>query len=93
MKIHCIQHVEFETIGTIAQWSEKKGHSLSSTHLYADDSIPSLDNFDLLIIMGGPMNIYEHEKYPWLIEEKSLSKKPSLSEKQYSGFLGSSACR
>jgi GMP synthase-like glutamine amidotransferase len=68
MKIHYIHHVEFETIGTIAQWSEKKGHSLSSTHLYADASFPSLDNFDLLIIMGGPMNIYEYEKYPWLIE-------------------------
>jgi len=72
MKIHCIQHVEFETIGTITQWSEKKGHSLSSTHLYADGSFPSLNNLDLLIIMGGPMNIYEHEKYPWLIEEKKF---------------------
>ena len=50
----------------------KKGHSLSSTHLYADESFPNLDNFDLLIIMGGPMNIYEYEKYPWLREEKKF---------------------
>jgi len=72
MKIHYIQHVKFENLGTITQWSEKKGYSLSSTHLYADESFLSLDNFDLLIIMGGPMNIYESEKYPWLIEEKKF---------------------
>ncbi len=40
MKIHYIQHVEFETIGTIAQWSEKKGHSLSSTHLTQMKAFP-----------------------------------------------------
>ena len=53
MKIQSIQDVKFETIETIAQWSAKKGHSLSSTHLNVDDIFPSLDNFDPLIIMGG----------------------------------------
>ncbi|RPJ77861.1 MAG: amidotransferase [Alphaproteobacteria bacterium] len=70
MKIHCIRHVEFETLGTIVEWIEKRNHSLSNTLLYRNESFPRLDNFDLLIIMGGPMNIYEYEKYPWLREEK-----------------------
>jgi GMP synthase-like glutamine amidotransferase len=74
MKIHCIQHVEFETLGTIVEWIEGRGHSLSTTHLYKNQSFPNLDNFDLLIIMGGPMNIYEYEKYPWLREEKTFIK-------------------
>ena len=52
--------------------SKKKGHSLSSTHLNVDDFFPSLDNFDPLIIMGGQMNIYEYEKYPWLRDEKKF---------------------
>ncbi|WP_349682075.1 hypothetical protein [Methanosarcina sp. UBA5] len=64
MKIHCIQHVEFETLGTIVEWIEKRKHSLSTTHLYENQNFPSLDNFDLLIIMGGPMNIYEYENTP-----------------------------
>jgi len=50
----------------------KKRHSFSSIHLYTDDIFPSLDNFDLLIIMGGLMNIYEYEKYPWLRDEKKF---------------------
>lgn len=70
MKIHCIQHVEFETPGNIAEWIEKRKHSFSNTLLYKNESFPRLNNFDLLIIMGGPMNVYEYEKYPWLREEK-----------------------
>jgi len=74
MKIHCIQHVEFETLGTILEWIEERKHSLSTTYLYENCNFPSLNNFDLLIIMGGPMNIYEYEKYPWLREEKTFIK-------------------
>lgn len=72
MRIHCIQHVEFETPGTIAEWIEKRKHSFSNTLLYKTESFPGPDDFDLLIIMGGPMNIYEYEKYPWLREEKAF---------------------
>jgi len=86
MKIHYLQHVKFETVGTIAQWSEKKGHTLSSTHLYKDDCFPSLDNFDLLVIMGGPMNIYEYEKYPWLREEKKFIEETISARKAVLGI-------
>jgi GMP synthase-like glutamine amidotransferase len=33
---------------------------------------PELDDLDLLVIMGGPMNVYEEEQYPWLAAEKNL---------------------
>jgi len=72
MKVHCIQHVEFETPGTIVEWMEIRKHSLSNTLLYRNENFPRMDNFDLLIIMGGPMNIYEYKKYPWLREEKAF---------------------
>lgn len=74
MKIHCIQHVEFETMGTIVEWIAEKNHSLSTTHLYDNSKFPAMDDFDLLVIMGGPMNIYEYEMYPWLIDEKVFIK-------------------
>jgi GMP synthase-like glutamine amidotransferase len=74
MKIHCIQHVKFETMGTIVEWIAEKNHSLSTTHLYDNPKFPAMDDFDLLVIMGGPMNIYEYEKYPWLRDEKGFIK-------------------
>jgi GMP synthase-like glutamine amidotransferase len=74
VKIHCIQHVEFETLGTISEWIEKRKHYLSTTRLHENEYFPKMEDLDLLIIMGGPMNIYEHEKYPWLGEEKKFIK-------------------
>lgn len=75
MRVHCIQHVKFEVPGTITEWIEKKNHSFSTTDLYENENFPEIDTFDLLIVMGGPMNIYEYEKYPWLKREKAFLEK------------------
>lgn len=34
-----------------------------------------LQTFDLLVILGGPMSVYQEEDYPWLLKEKSFVKK------------------
>lgn len=86
MKIHCIQHVKFETPGTIIEWIEKKNYFFSTTHLYERESFPETDTFDLLIVMGGPMNIYEYEKYPWLKKEKAFLEKTIAEGKAVFGI-------
>ncbi len=70
MHIHIIQHVDFEGPAHIGKWITAHGHSRSETHLYRGDSLPAGTDFDRLVVMGGPMNIYEHDRYPWLVEEK-----------------------
>ncbi|SHG23289.1 GMP synthase-Glutamine amidotransferase [Dysgonomonas macrotermitis] len=90
LKIHCLQHVSFEGIGYIETWANKNNHKLTFSHLYKGDPLPALTEFDWLIIMGGPMNIYEEEKYPWLIAEKQFIKESIKSDKTVLGFcLGS----
>lgn len=74
MKIQYIQHVPFEDPAGITIWAEKKGHSMSAIRLYENPSFPDIEEFDWLIVMGGPMNIYEEDKYPWLHEEKLFIK-------------------
>jgi GMP synthase-like glutamine amidotransferase len=86
MKIHSLQHIEFETEGTIAEWIEEKKHTLSTTHIYKNENFPVIDDFDFLIIMGGPMNIYEYEKYPWLRAEKAFIKETISSGKAVIGI-------
>ena len=94
MKIHCIQHVRFEVPGTINEWIEEKNHLLSTTHAYESENFPETGSFDLLLVMGGPMNIYEYDKYPWLKEEK-ISGKSRFGRKAVLGIcLGAqAACR
>jgi GMP synthase (glutamine-hydrolysing) len=40
--------------------------------LYAQDRLPAVDEIDWLVIMGGPMNIYEERRHPWLKQEKAF---------------------
>jgi GMP synthase-like glutamine amidotransferase len=70
MNIHSIEHVSFEGLGSIEGWIQQNGHTLTTTRPYLQEPFPSNENIDLLIIMGGPMNIYEEDKFPWLREEK-----------------------
>jgi GMP synthase (glutamine-hydrolysing) len=70
MRIHYLQHVAFEGLASIETWAIARSHSLSSTRFFANESLPQMQDFDWLIVLGGPMNIYETEKYFWLTEEK-----------------------
>jgi GMP synthase-like glutamine amidotransferase len=75
MRLHYLQHVPFEDMATIEAWAKNKGHYISRTLLFEDETPPKTEEFDWLVIMGGPMNIYEDEKYPWLKEEKRFIKR------------------
>jgi GMP synthase-like glutamine amidotransferase len=72
MKIHYLQHVPFEGLANIRNWANWQGYTLSSTQFYQNESLPNLEEFDFLVVMGGPMNIYEEDKYPWLVTEKKF---------------------
>mgnify|MGYP001587959281 CR=1 FL=1 len=70
MRIQCLQHVPFENPGEIAHWAARGGHPLVAAHLYRGDALPAHETYDLLVILGGPMNIHQHDQHPWLVAEK-----------------------
>jgi len=74
MHIHWLQHVPFESLGSISGWLENQHISASCSRFFADDPLPSLTTFDGLIVMGGPMGIYDDTVYPWLEKEKNFIK-------------------
>ena len=61
-------------MGCIEDWVIQNGHQLSVTRFFEDDVLPSLSDIDWLIIMGGPMGIYDDEFYPWFPAEKQFIK-------------------
>lgn len=71
MKVRCFQHVSFEGLGLIAPWLRARGHEISFTRWWAGDAAPEVDDYDWLIVMGGPMNVYQHRDHPWLLAEKA----------------------
>ncbi len=81
MRIHYLQHVPFEGLGNIENWALSKGHQISDTQLYNNEPLPEPEDFDWLIIMGGPMNIYEEDRFRWLAREKVFIKDAINAEK------------
>lgn len=86
MQIHYLQHVPFEGLGSIESWALANGHSITVTRLYAGDQFPTLDRFDMLIIMGGPMSIHDEFEHVWLKGEKWFIKQVIESGKPVLGI-------
>ena len=90
MRIHSLEHEPFEGLANIEVWAKKKGHSITRTLLFNNEELPDISDFDWLFIMGGSMNIYEEEKYPWLKREKNFIAEAISSKKIVLGVcLGS----
>lgn len=85
MRLHGLRHASFEKEGQIAEWAREHGHSLTHTDLWNGETPPEIDSFDFLIVMGGPMNIYEEDKFPWLAVEKRFLRESIAAGKRVLG--------
>jgi GMP synthase (glutamine-hydrolysing) len=90
MRIHCLLHAPHEGLGTIKLWAKAKGYIITKTCLYNNEQLSLIKDFDLLVIMGGPMSVNDENVYPWLKKEKEFIEFAILKEKAVVGFcLGS----
>ena len=81
-----IKHVDIEGPETLGAFFEKKGFALSEVDLYHGHRLPSdLKGVDAVVSLGGPMNVYEEDKYPFLKDEDIFLKKVL---KEHVPFLG-----
>jgi GMP synthase-like glutamine amidotransferase len=69
MRIHFIQHVPFEPPGFLLEWAKGRGADISFTHFYLPDATLPDTLPDMLVVMGGPMGVYD--ALPWLADEKA----------------------
>lgn len=88
MRIHYIQHVDYEDLGCINDWVNKRKYKISSTKIFEKETFPDIETFDLLIILGGPMSV--NDKLKWIKKEKLFIKKAIENNKKVLGIcLGS----
>ena len=70
-----LQHIPIETPGYILDLMIKDGMKLTTIELDEGENIPEdLNEFDGMFCMGGPMDTWMEEDYPWLIDEKEKIK-------------------
>ena len=72
MKIHCLQHVAYEGPACIPEWAAANGYSCVTTRLDLKEAFPKLGEFDILIVLGGPMSVYREDRWPWMSGERRL---------------------
>lgn len=73
IRIHYFQHASFERLGFIEEWAKRNSFPISSTRFFENSfRLPKLDDFDWLVVMGGPMGVYDEKAFPWLSVEKEL---------------------
>lgn len=68
-----LRHVAFEDLGLLAPIMEREGWDVAFCEATGDDlSHRSIKNAELLIVLGGPIGVYETDDYPFLASEISL---------------------
>jgi GMP synthase-like glutamine amidotransferase len=71
MRILVFQHVAVEHPGVFRELWRDAGHSMHQIELDAGEPIPDLGPYDLLVVMGGPMDVWQEDVHRWLVPEKA----------------------
>ena len=81
VRVHFLQHVPFEGLGSIQTWLDTRAAAITSTRLYQEPRFPDMSEVDWLIAMGGPMSVNDEHNHPWLNQEKQFIRRAIDSDK------------
>ena len=71
MEIIVLQHIKIEDPGYIKDLMLSENCNITTIELDEGEKIPeNLEKFDAMFCMGGPMDTYMEDQYPWLTNEK-----------------------
>ncbi len=71
MKILVLQHHDAEHPGEFRRLLNEDGHQWDAVNLHAGEKLPSLDDYEGLWVLGGPMDVWQVDQHPWLADEKT----------------------
>ena len=87
MKFLILQHINIEHPGIFLKFMREDNIKMDTIELDENEKIPNLDPYDAMIVMGGPMDTWQEETFPWLkIEKEAINKFVSVNRKPYLGL-------
>jgi glutamine amidotransferase class I len=75
MNILILQHIAIEHPGILLDFFREDGFRWTTVELDEGGTIPELDPFDLMVVMGGPQDVWQEDQYPWFRKEKTAIRK------------------
>lgn len=86
MRILVFQHVAVEHPGIFRDFLAADGIPWDAVELDAGAPIPSFGDYDALWVMGGPMDVWQEDEFPWLVPEKQAIRSWVDSGKPFLGI-------
>ncbi|MBB5049132.1 GMP synthase-like glutamine amidotransferase [Rhodopseudomonas rhenobacensis] len=71
MRFLIFQHIDIEHPGIFREFWRDAGIAWDAVELDAGEAIPDLESYDALVVMGGPMDVWQEAEHPWLVPEKA----------------------
>ena len=85
-RILVFQHIDIEHPGVFRDFLAEDGISWTAVELDEGEAIPDLSDFDVLWVMGGPMDVWQDDLHPWLEPERQAIREAVVSRRM--PFLG-----
>ena len=86
-KIVIVKHVEQEGGGLIESFFAADGWEMDIVEMERGDRLPDeFDDVSGVVVMGGPMNVYEEKVYPFLKDEDRFIRRILTEEVPYLGI-------
>jgi GMP synthase-like glutamine amidotransferase len=87
MRLHLFEHEPFDIRqNNIITWAENKGYEINRTDVFKGDQLPSQNDYDWLIVLGGFQHAWQEQQYPWLAQEKQFILEALLAKKVILGI-------
>ncbi len=86
MRFLVFQHIDCEHPGIFRDLMTSAGIAWDAVELDAGDPIPAFDDYDALLVMGGPMDVWQTDEHPWLITETTAIRQWVAGGNPYLGF-------
>ncbi|HEX5311106.1 glutamine amidotransferase [Aquabacterium sp.] len=64
-----VQHLAFEDLGSFEAVLRERGHAIEVVQAGVDDVGAAIDRAEWLVVLGGPIGVYEADRYPFLNDE------------------------
>ena len=74
LRLCVIQHHPLETPGYVLNWAQARGMQVRVLHAWETNYAGNLDEFDAVILLGGPYSVQDASSLLWLAQEISWLK-------------------
>ena len=86
LKLVCLRHNDYQGRAYLPEWAAAQGHRWENLLVPRLRAFPPIDSYDAMIVVGGPMSVWETDKHSWLVPEKDYLGKVLAADKPVLGI-------